>query len=175
MDFYKNSCLNKKNLLVMGIGNLLMGDEGVGVHFANRISASDCLRGFDVIDGGTGGFHLMPYLEAYQKIILVDATLGDGEAGTFRLIKPRFSKDFPRAMSTHDIGLKDLIDGMLLLDTLPEIYLFAVSIDEVQNMQVGLSSPVEACLEPLQEKVMSLVEKILSAEYNQLSSMVPVF
>ncbi|PSR11050.1 MAG: hydrogenase maturation protease [Bacteroidetes bacterium] len=161
MDFSASPTTPKKPLLIMGIGNLLMGDEGVGVHFAQGITPDQCPPGTAILDGGTGGFHLMPYLEAYEKIILVDATLGDGAAGTIRLIRPRFASDFPRAMSTHDIGLKDLVDGMLLLNILPEIHLFTVSIAEVQNMQVGLSPPVAACLPALRESVLALANKIL--------------
>ena len=63
-------------------------------------------------------------------------------------------------MSTHDIGLNDLVEGMLLLETLPEIYLFTVSINEVQNMQVALLPEIESCMEILHEKVLELTLKL---------------
>lgn len=149
----------KKPLLILGIGNLLMGDEGVGVHLAKRLEAV-APEGVDVLDGGTGGFHLMSWFEGYQKVILIDATLDAHEPGTIRLIRPRFASDFPRAMSTHDIGLKDVVESMLLLGTLPEIHLFAVSIATVQPMQVGLSPEIEDCLVPLSRKVLDLAGEL---------------
>ena len=100
----------------------------------------------------------MSWFEGYQKVILIDATLDAHEPGTIRLIRPRFASDFPRAMSTHDIGLKDVVESMLLLGTLPEIHLFAVSIATVQPMQVGLSPEIEACLTPLSRQVLDLAE-----------------
>ena len=75
---------------------------------------------------------------------VVDATLDGRPPGTIRLVEPRFSSDFPRAMSTHDIGLKDLISGLQVLGRLPRIYLFVVSIAELQDMYIGLSPAVAA-------------------------------
>ena len=161
MDLSNKNIATKKPLLIMGIGNMLMGDEGVGVHFIKNIPPSVYPPEIDIVDGGTGGFHLMPFFEKYEKVILVDATLDKNKAGEIRLIKPRFSTDFPRAMSTHDIGLKDVVEGMLLLGTMPEIYLFTVSIDEVQPMRVGLSPKIENCLKHLQNKISALADKLM--------------
>src|ERR1035437_500008 len=99
--------LPQKEILILGIGNYLMGDEGIGVHVANRLQKENLPPGIDIVDGGTGGFHLLEYFETYQTIILIDATLDNNPNGTIRLIKPRFAQDFPKAMSTHDSGLKD--------------------------------------------------------------------
>ena len=52
-----------KNILILGIGNYLMGDEGVGVHTANRLLQSDVPPGADIVDGGTGGFHYWSILK----------------------------------------------------------------------------------------------------------------
>jgi hydrogenase maturation protease len=150
----------KNNILVLGIGNLLMGDEGVGVHFAQQFQEK-APEEVDVLDGGTGGFHLMSYFEAYPTLIMVDATLdSDRPPGTIRLIEPRFSKDFPRAMSTHDIGLKDLIEGLSILGRLPQIYLFVVSIKELQEMEIGLTAAVQAAMPELEARVRELIKKI---------------
>lgn len=140
-----------------------MGDEGVGVHFAQMLQHESLPDYVDVLDGGTGGFYLTNYLEAYDKVILIDATLDELPLGTIRLIIPKFSKDYPRAMSTHDIGMKDLIEAMTLMGTLPKIYLFAVSIDSLQQQQVNLSSAIETILPNLKTQVLDLAEKIKQA------------
>ena len=103
--------MEKKSVLILGIGNYLMGDEGLGVHLANQLKAEIDPDLADVLDGGTAGFQLMEYLEFYPNIILIDATLDGKPAGTIQRIKPKFSKDFPSAMSTHEIGLKDLVEA----------------------------------------------------------------
>lgn len=150
----------KGELLILGIGNALMGDEGVGVHFIQTLNEERWPDGVKVLDGGTAGFGLMEDLESYKNVIMVDATLDGRPAGTIRLIEPRFASDFPSAMSTHEIGLKDLVEGLVLLDRLPKIYLFVVSIEKVQPLSLDLSEPVRAALLPLHEKVEALAEEL---------------
>lgn len=145
-------------VLILGIGNYLMGDEGLGVHMANRLEALTLPAGVEVVEGGTGGFHLMPFFESHEKVILIDATLDDRPAGTIRLLQPRFSSDFPKAMSTHDIGLKDVIEALILLDKLPEVYLFAVSINMLQSQCIELSEPVRDALADLEEQIFELLD-----------------
>ncbi len=146
----------RKPCLVLGIGNYLMGDEGVGCHFIQRYQ-SDFPKEIDVTDGGTSGFLLMPYFEEHEKVILIDATMDQDPPGTIKLLKPRFSKDFPKSMSTHDIGLKDVIEALTIRETTPEIFLFTVSIEEIQPMEVNLSPVIEAKLPELKDKIDSLI------------------
>ena len=80
--------LQQNRILILGIGNYLMGDEGLGVHAAVRLQKENLPDRVDVVDGGTGGFHLLEYFETYDNIILVDATLDDNPNGTIRLIQP---------------------------------------------------------------------------------------
>ena len=122
-----------KRILILGIGNYLMGDEGVGVHLAERLAEINLPSYIEVVDGGTGGFHLLQFFEDHETVILVDATLDKNPVGTIRLIKPRYAKDFPQAMSTHDIGLRDMVNALQLMDKMPNIHLFVVSIESVQQ------------------------------------------
>ena len=150
--------------LVMGIGNFLLGDEGVGVHFITQYEKALTGLEVDFLDGGTGGFHLMSYLEVHPKVILIDATMDGQPAGTITRLKPKFAKDFPTALSAHDIGLKDLIEALILCEKLPEIYLFTVSIAEIQHMVTELSPMVAGTLPGLFEQVKTLIEQIQTEE-----------
>ena len=143
----------ENRILVMGVGNYLMGDEGVGVHAAQRLSVYPLPENTDILDGGTGGFHLLEYFEKYPYVILVDATLDDNPVGTIRLIKPKFASDFPKAMSTHDIGLKDMVSALQLLGKGPEIYLFVVSIKSIQQQGIELTHEIEMVMPGLLKKV----------------------
>lgn len=149
-----------QKILILGIGNYLMGDEGVGVHVANRLLQENLPLGVDVLDGGTGGFHLLSYFEGYKTIILVDATLDDNPLGTIRLIKPRFAQDFPKAMSTHDIGLKDMVSALQLLGKMPVIHLFVVSIESLQQQGIELTPPIENAVPGLIEQIKKLLAAI---------------
>jgi hydrogenase maturation protease len=154
----------KKKVLILGVGNYLMGDEGMGVHFARQLSNELDDEQVDVVDGGTGGFALMEMLESYPVVILADATLDHNPPGTIRLIQPKFSADFPRAMSTHEIGLKDVVESLILLDKMPQIYLFVVSIEKVQPLSIELSPEIENSIIALKYKVVELAKSLLAVE-----------
>lgn len=150
----------KNELLILGIGNYLMGDEGVGVHFVRTLEHERWPEGVKILDGGTAGFQLMEDLESHSTVIMVDATLDDHPPGTIRLIEPRFARDFPKAMSTHEIGLKDLVEALSLLDRLPRIYLFVVSVEKIQPLSIELSTAVEGALPQLRGQVDHLLEQL---------------
>jgi hydrogenase maturation protease len=153
----------RNEILILGIGNYLMGDEGVGVHVANRLQQEN-IQGADILDGGTGGFHLLDYFVTYPTIILIDATLDDHPAGTVRLIQPRFSKDFPKAMSTHDIGLKDMVSAAQLLGKMPTVHLFVISIESLQQQGVELTDEIEKVIPLLIEKIKQQVAVLQEGE-----------
>lgn len=157
--------MNPNNkILILGIGNYLMGDEGIGVHIAEKMIHEDLPKGVDVLDGGTGGFHLLEYFEQYPNVILIDATLDENPPGTIRLIKPKFAKDFPQAMSTHDIGLKDMVSALQLLGTMPNINLFVVSIESIQQQGIELTPNIEAVTPLIIDQVKALMFKLLTPE-----------
>jgi hydrogenase maturation protease len=152
--------MNKK-VLILGVGNYLMGDEGMGVHLARQLSNELDDERIEVVDGGTGGFALMELFETYPTVILADATLDQKPAGTIRLIQPKFSADFPRAMSTHEIGLKDVVESLILLDKLPKIYLFVMSIEKVQPLSIELSEEISNALPDLKMKMVQLAQSLI--------------
>ena len=149
-----------KSILILGIGNYLMGDEGIGVHLAEQLTKEELPPNVSVLDGGTGGFHLLEYFEKHDIVILADATLDGNIPGTIRLIKPKFAKDFPQAMSTHDIGLKDMVSALQLLGTMPEIHLFVVSIESIQQQGIELTDEVRKILPQLKNQIRELVQRL---------------
>jgi hydrogenase maturation protease len=144
---------NDEKILVMGVGNLILGDEGIGIHAIEYMKDKEMPENIEILDGGTGGFHLLSYFHDYQKILLIDATIDKQPTGSIKVIKPKFSKDFPKTLSSHDIGLKDLIESAIFLGKMPEIYLITVSITDNQPVQIGLSDTLNATLPLLYDKV----------------------
>jgi len=151
-----------EKVLIMGVGNYLMGDEGIGVHAVKELQKENLPGNIEIIDGGTGGFHLLEYLSSFKKVIMIDATIDGLPAGSVKVIRPKFSRDFPRALSAHDIGLRDLIETAELLGELPEIHLITVSIDSISNMEVELSEPAKNSI----PTVISRVKEILNGFNN---------
>lgn len=144
--------------LILGLGNILMGDEGVGVEVVNRIEKDFLSEHVDVLDGGTGGFHLLHLFDEYQKFIIIDAAITTGKSGEISVIQPKFSKDFPKTLTSHDIGLRDLMQTAELLNDLPEIKLIIITIYDFRNVQMELTPGIEACIPDVHKKIFELLK-----------------
>ena len=142
------------SILVMGVGNYLMGDEGVGVHLIQEMAKSKLPEYVDILDGGTGGFLLLNCFEAYSTVIFVDATMHGKPVGTISLIRPKFASDFPSALSVHDVGLKDMIEAVYLMKKIPDIHLFTVSIKEIVPMSLELNPKVKSSIPKLIKNIL---------------------
>lgn len=143
------------SILVMGVGNYLMGDEGIGVHIIQEMVKQELPEYIDILDGGTGGFLLLSCFQVYPTIIFVDATMDGKPEGTISLIRPKFASDFPSALSVHDVGLKDMIEAVYLMDKVPDIHLFTVSIKEINPMTIELNDKVRDAIPELIERILS--------------------
>ncbi|MCE2611692.1 hydrogenase maturation protease [Flavobacteriaceae bacterium D16] len=151
-----------ESILVMGVGNYLMGDEGIGVHIIQEMAKLDLPDNVDILDGGTGGFTLLGCFESYPTIVFVDATMDGKSPGTLSLIKPRFASDFPSALSVHDVGLKDMVEAVYLMDQVPDIHLMTISIAEMKPMTLELSEAVKASIPKAIDKIIQLTQELHS-------------
>jgi hydrogenase maturation protease len=131
---------NQKKTLVLGLGNILMGDEGVGVHVARTLEQRTLPDGVECLDGGTGGFALLEPLEDADRIVLVDAAADGNPLGTVTRITPHFSHDYPPTLTAHDIGVKDLLDIFYMRGGSRDVVLYAITIDPCQPISMSLSS-----------------------------------
>ncbi|MFA6456231.1 MAG: hydrogenase maturation protease [Bacteroidota bacterium] len=147
-----------KQTLILGVGNVLLGDEGVGVHAIEYLNQISLPLHVSLVDGGTGGFHLLSYFEEYSSIILIDATMDDCADGTVRSLQPKFASDFPKTLSAHDIGLRDLIETAALLSTTPQIFLITVSISSIQPMSMELSPAIHNALPNVATAVLNILK-----------------
>lgn len=156
----------KDRILILGIGNYLMGDEGIGVHAIHALSKTKLPGNVDIMDGGTGSFDLMPILAQYPLAIFIDATMDFRSPGTVDVIYPKFAKDFPTVLSAHDVGLKDMIDALEFKDELPEIILITVSIKEMNPMSIDLTDPIKKSVPGIVDKVMDILNNINRTKKN---------
>lgn len=148
-------------VLILGVGNLLLGDEGVGIHVVRRLEGVTWPGHVTVVDGGTGGFHLLSYLAECDVAILIDATLDGQPPGTVRVFEPKYAADYPRSLSAHDIGLKDLVESADLLQQLPRVILVTVSAARIQPMVTTLSPDVERVVPAVADRVRRLAEELV--------------
>ena len=147
------------NTLVLGLGNVIMGDEGVGVHVVRALEKHSLPADVECLDGGTGGFILLEPLQMASRIILVDATDDGQPVGTVTRTKPQFSRDYPPTLTAHDIGVKDLLDAFYIQGGKRDVTLFTVTIDPQQPISMELSEEVAKAAD---EAVVLILGELLS-------------
>lgn len=131
------------NTLILGLGNVLMGDEGIGVYVVRTIEKETLPAGIECLDGGTGGFTLLEPLEKADRIILIDAANDGNPIGTVTRTTPKFSRDYPPTITAHDVGMKDLLDMFYIQGGHHDIILYAITIDPKQPIRMSLSEAGE--------------------------------
>ncbi len=134
--------------LVLGVGNLLMGDEGVGIRVVRRLAERPPDPDTEIVDGGTGGLHLLEHFLDHDRILLVDAVMDGRAPGSVSVSKPVYARDYPPTLAAHDIGLKDVLDAVAVLDRRPETWLVTITVAAADAPSLLLSPAVEAAIEP---------------------------
>lgn len=144
------------SVLVLGVGNLIMGDDGVGVLVAQRLQQEYRFAdNVEIIDGGTLGLDLLPKLENITNLIMIDAVETGQKAGScVRLCGQELPIALETKVSPHQMGLKDLLAVSELMGHSPkEMVLIGVQPGSIE-MEVGLTKEVEAQLETLLSNVL---------------------
>jgi len=136
--------------VVIGVGNTILSDDGVGVHAARLLDDDPSVpKGVRILDGGTIGLELLPYLSDAARILFLDAVDSGGAPGTLTRMTARDLLGMSGGWSAHQLGVADLIAALLLVASSPqEIVVLGV---QPGNTDWGttLSARVEAALAPL--------------------------
>ena len=110
-------------VLILGIGNSLLSDEGVGIHAIRHLEKHHPdASGVRYLDGGTIGFPLAAEIAQSDSLIVIDASELDGEVGEIELFEGEAMDKFlgrQRKLTVHEVGLRDLLSTSQLLDELP--------------------------------------------------------
>jgi hydrogenase maturation protease len=156
-----------KLILVAGVGNVFLGDDGFGVEVVKRLAGRELPEGVEVVDFGIRGMDLAYALqEDYEVVIFVDATPRGREPGTVYLIEPEIEEDGEVSLDTHGMDPTKVIKLSRALGARPTRTLVVgcepqvVSGEDYDDMLMELSEPVQAAVEEAVRLVESLVEKI---------------
>ena len=135
-------------VLVLGLGNLLLGDDGAGLRLLELLSGEGPREGVEFIDGGTQGLALMGYLERRSGVLVIDAVGLGAAPGTVHVLRgEELAMWRARAPATsHEGNALVLLETMRLLDTAPPSIVVVGIEPEVLRTGIGLSTPVERAL-----------------------------
>jgi hydrogenase maturation protease len=149
--------VNSERIIVLGVGNTLLRDEGVGVkvveELQSRYSFPENVR---LVDGGTQGLWLMSTLQEADCLIVVDAILNRGEPGTlYRLERDDLPKGLRAKQSAHDSDLVEALNLCTLLESGPKsVVVVGVEPENIQPFGLELTDTVAAKVNELAEMVL---------------------
>ncbi len=149
------------SVAIVGIGNLLMGDDGVGVRVLEVLRQNyEFPPEVKLLDGGTKSIELLPYLEDARKVIFIDAVdVGQAPGTVFDVSGSEVAEYFQNKLSVHQIGLPDLIGAMYLRGTVPEEMVLVGVQPSYTDLQWGLTEEVQKAVQRAAERVVEILKK----------------
>lgn len=154
-DDYENS------IVVLGVGNILLTDEGLGVHVVEDLKANYTFTPqISLIDGGTMGMELLTYMRGMEKILLIDAVNGGEAPGTIYEFPHReLEQYFTDHISVHEVGMQDILRIRAIQENpLEDAIVIGV---EPESLDVGFepSAPVQKALPEVKERVLRVLRE----------------
>ncbi len=149
------------NILVLGLGNALMSDDSIGVRAVERLQQEYRFpEGVKVVDGGTLGLDLLPFIEETDQLLIIDALEMKAEPGSvFRLEGEEVPRAFASKLSVHQMGLQDLLAVADLQGYSPrELVFWGVQPASIE-MTMELSPAVAAAMDELVQSVVDELDK----------------
>ena len=146
-------------LKVLGVGNILMKDEGIGIHVVRKLGEFELPPYVELVDAGVAGIGIIHLMEEAEKVIFVDAAdMGKlpGEMSFFRPCDVRECGDDSPRFSLHDTGLLGILELASSLDSCPEVLILGVQPADL-GYGIGLSGELS---ERLPAIVGSLADRI---------------
>lgn len=124
---------------IIGCGNTLMGDDGVGVRVVRTLEKKGCdiPEGIDILDAGVCGLDILNLLEGVDKVIIVDSMMCSTKKGSILRfeLEDLLNKDHEHVgiFSAHDISISDILSIGKHVQDLPEVIVFGIEIGEVNG------------------------------------------
>ena len=146
--------------LVLGVGNLLLTDDGVGVRVVERLLETHSLpEEVQVVDGGTCGLDLLPFLVGVEKLIVVDAAnLGQPPGTIRRMVGEEVPVFLSQKLSPHEINLPELLFSAKLTDIYPpEVVVLGIQPQSLET-SLDLTPPVAAQVDELVARVLEEID-----------------
>jgi hydrogenase maturation protease len=153
-------------ILVIGLGNPLRGDDGVGVRVVEALRTCSLSPDVEVVDGGTQGLGIVPLMEGRERLILIDAANMGTAPGQFVRFGPGHVNLLgnDRQLSVHSAGLREALQLAQALRVLPEdVVIFGVQPEHL-DWDANLSRTVEANLPPLIAAVVAEIGQATQGE-----------
>ncbi|MFZ2448083.1 MAG: HyaD/HybD family hydrogenase maturation endopeptidase [Syntrophobacteraceae bacterium] len=153
--------MSEKRILVLGVGNILLGDEGAGVRVIEKLEDEYIFsENVELCDGGTLGLMLLDRITRANSVILVDIVRAEGAPGTiYRIRGDDLPKKIPYKSSLHELNIVETLIYAEELGNRPETVVLGVEPGDWTSWSTGLTDPVRARMEDIVAAVLDEVDK----------------
>jgi hydrogenase maturation protease len=149
-----------RKILIMGVGNLLLTDDGFGVHVINSLNPADFPGNVTLLEAGTVSHQLIPMFRELDMLIVIDAVeAGDTPGSVFRFTPDDLQFKCQQKLSLHQISLIDVLRMAELTGGKPETIIIAVQPKDVTTPSMELSAEIKALIPKVTELIFQELKK----------------
>lgn len=161
-----------KPILVIGVGNSIQRDDGVGIHAVNVLRELEWDDDVEIFDGGTAGLDLLPVLENRKTVVVIDAVHANHPPGTiYRFTPDDVDSPFLQHASLHQLGLLDIVRTGEMIGTAPDetivIGVEPAEIDWGLELTPAIAEKMPRVIELVQEEVQAARVRLPSKQENK--------
>jgi len=151
-----------KDIMVIGVGNVLFKDEGFGIHVVKRMQQMyEFPENVELVDGGVLGVHLLGIISKPDHLIVVDVIRNGGQPGDMYRIE---QKDIPERIraknSVHQVDFLEALTLCLAMDHQPESVILGVEPEDIETLNTDLTATTENKVGPIMDLVLAELEKL---------------
>ena len=164
--------VEEKQIIIMGVGNILFTDEGVGIRVLEALNKQyDFPPNVEMVDGGVLGMNLLGTISEADYLIVIDAVRNGGEPGTlYRLEGEEIPQRVLAKNSLHQVDLLEALTFCQALDKQPETLIIGVEPEDIKTVGLALTTPVAEKIQPMMTMVLSELTRLgASASQRDLS------
>ncbi len=154
---------SRKYLLVLGVGNILLTDEGIGVHAVNDLSKEDWPEGVEFLDGGTCTQDMYYLFHGYEHLLVLDVVHGGKEPGTlFLLDEQDLVQNEKQRLSLHDIDLLDSLKMADLTGKRPVLRIVGIQPKDMTTWSMEMTDDLKAVFPKFKDLVRQEIRRIIA-------------
>ena len=153
--------MQNKNI-VIGIGNLLFCDDGVGIIAVEYLKKNYLFSdGFELLDGGTLGFNLIEYFTEYDNVFIIDTLSIDDKAGEiYKIPSKELLGGSAYKKTAHEVEVVHMLEACELYEKKANITIFGIVAEDIASVQIGLSETLKSSFDMLIKTLLSAIEEL---------------
>lgn len=148
--------------IVVGVGNVLFKDEGVGIYASKFLQQNyEFDDSLEIIDGGTLGFKLMTYFQEYDNVIILDTVSVEDEAGSIYRLPSEVLLGMGQYRKTaHEVEIVEMLEICSVLDKHATVTILGIIPEDIESVEIGLTPKLEEKFEAFISQALQEIENI---------------